>query len=106
MGVRVVERKRLGSVGVSAVTKTRARDFLKLRSASVSTRLGNLWLIIVNGDDLLALEASWPSGGRGYAYFALGQAGHVRAEFWKIIGPLSASGDFYILMRAELVEGC
>lgn len=85
------------------MTRTRARDFLKLRSASVSARLGNLWLVIVNGDDLLALEASSPSGGGGYAYFALGQVARVRAEFWKIVGPLAASGDFYVLMRAEEV---
>lgn len=87
--------------------KTRNRDFLKLRSATVSARLGDLWLIIVNGEDLLALEAACPTFKADYAYFRLGRersSTKVRASFWKIVGPLSASGDFYVLMRAELAS--
>ncbi len=85
--------------------KTRNRDFLKLRSATVSARLGNLWLILVSGDDLLAMEASWPTNKVDPAYFRLGRersSVKVQASFWKIVGPLG--GDFYVIMRAEEVS--
>ena len=78
--------------------------FLKLRSATISARLGNLWIIIVNSGDLLALEASWPQSGDPPVPLALGKERRrtkLHAEFWKVIGPLAASGDFYILMRGE-----
>ena len=78
--------------------------FLKLRSATISARLGTLWLIIVNSGDLLALEASWPGNGHPAVPVALGKERSrvkLHAEFWKVLGPLAASGDFYVLMRGE-----
>ena len=84
--------------------RTYDQAFLKLRSATISARLGTLWLIIVNSGDLLALEASWPRGGDPAVPIALGKERSrtkLHADFWKVIGPLAASGDFYILMRGE-----
>ncbi len=83
--------------------KTFEQAFLKLRSASVSRRLGNLWLLMLNGDDLLALEASWPSNG-ALVPLALGKERSrikLHSGFWKVLGPISASGDFYVLMKGE-----
>lgn len=87
--------------------KTYEQAFLKLRSASVSARLGSLWLVIVNSIDLLNLEASWPSRDDPAVPIALGKERSrvkLHADFWKIIGPLAASGDFYILMRGEVFQ--
>lgn len=84
--------------------KRYGQAFLKLRSATVSARPGTLWLIIVNSGGLLALEAAWPQCEDPPVPLALGKERartKLHADFWKVIGPLAASGDFYILMRGQ-----
>jgi hypothetical protein len=77
--------------------------FLKLRSATVSERLGSLWLVVMGGGDLLNLEASWPQFGDSPVPIALGKERSrvkLHATFWKVLGPFGG-GDFYVLMRGE-----
>ena len=77
--------------------------FMKLRSATVSERVGNLWLVVMGGGDLLNLEAFWPRSGDPPVPIALGKERSrvkLHATFWKVLGPFGG-GDFYVLMRGE-----
>lgn len=77
--------------------------FLKLRSATVSERLGNLWLVVMDGGDLLNLEASFPRPDDPAVPIALGKERSrvkLHSTFWKVLGPFGG-GDFYVLMRGE-----